>query len=155
MCPRQLQKLAPRKQRFAPAAALGIETLTQELDERHARNLDRILETQEQPGGGAFVGGQSQQIQIPFASSEVERPIGRVRHRGVSTSLDTNGWGECGSAPSHLIPGPPAQHIGQRRFARAIRPHDRMNLARIDAEREALEDRLVGDRGEEVIDLEH
>jgi 2-polyprenyl-6-hydroxyphenyl methylase/3-demethylubiquinone-9 3-methyltransferase len=28
---------------------------------------------------------------IPFASSEVEMPIGQVRTRGVSTSLDTNG----------------------------------------------------------------
>ncbi|PKP98528.1 MAG: hypothetical protein CVT74_10695 [Alphaproteobacteria bacterium HGW-Alphaproteobacteria-13] len=28
---------------------------------------------------------------FPFASSEVEMPIGRSRLRGVSTSLDTNG----------------------------------------------------------------
>jgi len=30
---------------------------------------------------------------IPFASSEVEMPIGHARTRGVSTSLDTNGGG--------------------------------------------------------------
>jgi hypothetical protein len=30
-------------------------------------------------------------IPPPFASGEVEMPIGRARLRGVSTSLDTNG----------------------------------------------------------------
>ena len=30
-------------------------------------------------------------LQFPFASSEVEMPIGRARLRGVSTSLDMNG----------------------------------------------------------------
>ena len=57
--------------------------------------------------------------------------------------------------PRHFIPGPPAQHIGQRRFPRAVRPHDRMDLARINSERKALEDRLVSDRGGKVIDFEH
>jgi hypothetical protein len=55
----------------------------------------------------------------------------------------------------HLIPRPPAKHITQRRFPRPIRPHDRMNLARVHAERQPLEDRLVRDGGVEVIDLEH
>ncbi len=35
-------------------------------------------------------------LQFPFASSEVEMPIGRARLLGVSTSLDTNGEkGRC------------------------------------------------------------
>ena len=63
--------------------------------------------------------------------------------------------GEDHTPPRHLIPRPPAQHIGQRTLPRPVRPHNRMDLARIDAEREPLEDRLVRDRGGEVIDLEH
>src|SRR3546814_10882742 len=55
----------------------------------------------------------------------------------------------------HLIPRPPAEHIGERRLARAVRPHDRMDFARVDDERQALQDRLVGDGGVEVFDFEH
>src|SRR3546814_2159098 len=36
--------------------------------------------------------------QTPFASSEVEMPIGGARPHGVSTSLDTNGGKEIGRA---------------------------------------------------------
>src|SRR5688572_9662885 len=63
--------------------------------------------------------------------------------------------GECDRPRSHLIPRPPAEHVAQRRLARPVRPHDRMHLARVDAEREALEDRLAGNVGLEIIDLEH
>ena len=31
---------------------------------------------------------------------------------------------------AHLIARPPAEHIGERRLARAVRPHDRMHFAR-------------------------
>ena len=41
------------------------------------------------------------------------------------------------------------------RPSRPVRPHDRMDLARVDREREALEDRLTADGGVEVMDLEH
>ena len=44
------------------ARALGIEAFAQELDEGHARNFDRVLEAQEQPGGGALVRFQFQQV---------------------------------------------------------------------------------------------
>ena len=59
------------------------------------------------------------------------------------------------TAARHLITGTAAQRIGQRRFPRAVRPHDRMNLPRVDGKREALEDRLVPDGVREVIDLKH
>ena len=59
------------------------------------------------------------------------------------------------AAFGHLIARPPAEHIGQRRLARAVRPHDRMHLARGHGERQPVEDRLVGDGGVEVFNLEH
>ena len=45
--------------------------------------------------------------------------------------------------------------VGQGRLARAVRPHDRRDLARIHAETEAVQNRLVLDRNAEVLDFEH
>ena len=118
---------APRKLRLAARAALRVEAFAQELDVGHAGNFDRILEAEEQARGGALVRLQREQI-LPVE-----------RHRALG----------------HLIARPPAEHIGQRRLARAVRPHDRMHLARGHAERQAVEDRLVGDRRVEVFNLEH
>jgi len=39
----------------------------------------------------------------PFASSEVEMPIGSARPHGVSTSLDTNGNGKAGHDRPHVV----------------------------------------------------
>src|SRR3989344_1791605 len=55
----------------------------------------------------------------------------------------------------HLISWPSTQRVGERRLARAIGPHDRVDLARIDGERQPLEDRGFADRGVEVFNLEH
>src|SRR3546814_3900317 len=82
---------------FAPRLALAVQGFAQKLDVGDAGNLDRILEAEEQPGGSAFVGFEGEQI---FAH-ERDRPCG------------------------HLIAGPPAEHIAERRLARAVRPQDR------------------------------
>src|SRR3546814_1430476 len=91
--------------------ALRIERFAQELDVRHAGDFDRILEAKEQASGGALVRFEGEKV-LPV---EIDRSLG------------------------HLITRPPAEHIGQSRLARAIRPHDRMDLARINAERQALQ----------------
>src|SRR3546814_919203 len=41
--------------------------------------------------------------QTPFASSEVEMPIGGARPHGVSTSLDTNGDGKAADDRPHVV----------------------------------------------------
>ena len=124
---RELEEIRARERLFPARLALRVQRLAQELDVRHAGNLHRVLEAEEQPRRSALVRLHVEQI-LPV---EIDRTLG------------------------DLITGPPAEHIRQRRLARAIGTHDRMDFARIDAEREALEDRLVGDRGVEVIDLEH
>ena len=84
---------------------------------------------------------------------------GRTRRRGFRPDIGSRGTARaaarsCGvrcveqvAAPSkrrpnarlgHLIPRPPAEHIGQRRLARPVRPHDRMHLARVHGERQPL-----------------
>jgi hypothetical protein len=62
---------------------------------------------------------------------------------------------EAGCPFGHLITGPPAKYIAQRRLPRAVRPHNRMNFARVDGQRQTFEDRLAIDFGVEVRDLEH
>src|SRR3546814_17063030 len=41
--------------------------------------------------------------QTPFASSEVEMPIGGARPHGVLTSLDTNGAGKAADDRHHVV----------------------------------------------------
>jgi hypothetical protein len=138
--------------------ALRIQRLAQELHIRHTGDFNRILEAEEQAGSSAFMRFEGQQIYRlphPFASSEVERPIGRARRRGVSTTLDTNGGCEGHRSFGHFIAGPPGQHITERRFARAIGAHNRMDFARVQTERKPLQDRLVGNGCVEVSYLEH
>ena len=52
---RELEELAARQRLLAARRALRVERLAQELHDRDAGDLDRILETEEQPGGGALV----------------------------------------------------------------------------------------------------
>ena len=74
-----------------------------------------------------------------FVRFECEQVLARKGHRSAG----------------HFIARPPAKHIAQRRFARAVRPHDCVDFARVDGQRQAFEDRLVGHGGMEVSDLEH
>src|SRR5690606_21249242 len=116
---RELEELAARQRLLAPPLALRVHRLAQQLDEGHARNLDRILEAEEQAGGGALMRFEREQV-LP---GEGHRTLG------------------------HLVPRPSAERIAERRLARAVRSHDRMDLARVDGEREALEARLACDSG--------
>ena len=74
-------------------AALRIEALAQELEVGDAGDFDRILEAEEQPRRGALVRLQREQVHARRTSRE-----------------------PCG----HFIAGPPAEHIGERRLARAV-----------------------------------
>ena len=55
----------------------------------------------------------------------------------------------------NFITGAARQHIAERRFTRPVRPHNRMNLARIDGERQTFEDRLIRNRGVEIFNFQH
>jgi hypothetical protein len=46
---------------------LRIEGFAEELERGDAGNFDRVLEAEEQPGGGAFVGGEGKEIYPPPA----------------------------------------------------------------------------------------
>jgi len=124
---RDLQELGARKRGFTAMLALRVQGLAQELHVRHTGDFNRILEAKKQPGRGALMRLHAEQV---FAV-EGDRPFG------------------------HFITGPTRQHIAERRFARAVGAHDRMNLARVQGQVQALEDRLVGDSGVEVSYLKH
>ena len=113
---------------FAARAALRVEAFAQELEVGDAGDFDRILEAEEQPRRGALVRLRCAK-QASLRPSKVTLPFG------------------------HFIARPPAEHIGERRLARAVRPHDRMDLAGRNGERQPVEDRLAGDGGVEVFNL--
>ena len=124
---RDFQEFAAGQWSLAAMLALRIQRLAQELDVGNAGDFDRILEAEEQAGSSAFMRFEGQQI---FAV-EGHRSFG------------------------HFIAGPPGQHITERRFARAIGAHNRMDFARVQTERKPLQDRLVGNGCVEVSYLEH
>jgi len=47
------------------------------------------------------------------------------------------------------------QELGQGAFSGAVRPHDRVNLARLHGEVDATENFLAFDRGVQIPDFEH
>ena len=100
---------------LAARLALGVERGAQEGHVADARDLDRILEREEQPR------------RRPLLRLEREQVLA-VERRGALGDLVALAAGE---------------HVGERRLARAVRPHDRMHLARPHLEVDALEDRLV------------
>ena len=53
--------------------ALGVERLAQELDVGDAGDLDRILEAEEQPGGGALVRVEGEEVDPAVASCHIPR----------------------------------------------------------------------------------
>ena len=60
---RELEESRARQLRFAARAALRIEAVAQELEVGDAGDFDRILEAEEQPGGGALVRLHGEQVQ--------------------------------------------------------------------------------------------
>ena len=78
---------------------------------RDARNFDRILERQEHALGGALVRRHLQQVFAPEQDFAVGDFIARLA----------------------------GDDVRQRRFAGAVRPHDRVHLARVHGERQPME----------------
>ena len=123
----ELEELAAGERLLAAALALRIERLAQELDVGDAGDLDRILKAEEQASGGTFVRVERQQI--------------------LSAKLY--------AAAGHFVARLAAEHIRQRRFARAVRAHDRMYLARRHVQAQTLEDRLIAYLRVKIGDGEH
>jgi hypothetical protein len=111
----------------AARLALRVQRGAQEIGVVDARDLDRILEREEQPERSARLGLELEQV----PALELHRA------RGDLVALATG------------------QHVAQRGLAGAVRTHDRVHLARVHREREALQDFLARDPDMEVVDLQH
>src|SRR5579875_2736550 len=93
----------------------------------HPWDLDRVLEGQEQAGRGPLLGRQGQQV----------GPL------------------EAHLAAGHLV-GPSArQHVGQGALTGTVGPHDRMDLAGGQLERQAAQDLLASYPGVQAVHSEH
>src|SRR6266540_1550752 len=98
----------------APAADGGGE----EVDQAHARHLDRVLHREEQTLRRALPRRQAHQLVAVEGDRAVE----------------------------HLVLEPAHEGVGERRLARAVRAHERVHLTRGDLEVDAAQDLLPGDR---------
>ena len=85
-----------------------------------------MLEGQEDPGRGPVLGQQGEQV----------------------LTLEEDLAGDVVGLAA-------GQHVGEGALARAVRPHDRVHLARLELEGDASEDLVVADLGVEVLDREH
>ena len=117
-----------RRREFALAArlALRVERGAQERHGGDARHFDRILERQEQALGGALV------------RRHAENALAVEQHVALGDFVV-------------VLAG---QHIGERRLARAVRPHDGRDLALLDGQRQAVEDFLVLDLDMQIFDFQ-
>ena len=97
---------------FAARLALRIQRGAQEIHGGNTGNFHRILERQEHALGGALV----------------------RRHFEEVLALEQD------LAAGDFIARLAGDDMGQRRFAGAVRPHDRVDLARIHGERQPVED---------------
>ena len=118
----QAQELGGRKRFLAAETALLIDGQLHEAGHRDARNLHRILETQEKPQTRPVLYGHIQQV---------------APHEGRRTFGD----GEL------LVT---REHRRERRFARAVRPHDGVHLAGLHLQVDAPENLLAIDRGVQI-----
>ncbi len=121
-----LQKVRRREFAFAARLALGVQRRAQEIHGGDAGNLDRILERQEHALGGALVRRHLQQV--------------------LALEQDL--------AAGDLIAGLAGDDMGQRRFAGAVRPHDRVHLALVHGERKPMEDLAILDPNLQILDFE-
>src|SRR5208282_5804265 len=92
-----------------------------------ARNFGRILKRQKHPFERALIRLELQQI---FSVEEY-------------------------LAGCDLVVRLAGNNVGQGRLTRAVRPHDRRDLACVDAQAEAVDHRLALDRDAEVLNFEH
>ena len=95
--------------------------------ERHARDLGRVLQGEEQPG---------------------LRPLPRVERQEIDAV-------EGDSPAEHLVAGTAHHHVGQRRLARSVGTHHGVHLAGPHGEVDAAQDLLARHPGPQSGDLEH
>ena len=97
----------------------------QEVGDRDARNLHRVLEGQEDTGLGALVGLQVEEV--------------------LAAELD--------AARSRLVTGMTRDDLGQRALAGAVGTHDRVDLTLTDGQVNAIQDTeiFIGDLGLETL----
>jgi hypothetical protein len=95
----------------------------------HAGDLDRVLEGEKDSLARSLVGIEREQV--------------------LSVPRD--------AALRHLVAGAAGEHRGERRLAGAVRPHDRVHLARFHPEADPLEDlaAVLGQLGVQILDFEH
>jgi len=110
---------------LSPGLSDLIQGRTQEVGIGDPGNLHRVLKCQEESGPG------------PLLGLHVQKILSLVRGRPLG----------------HLIRRVPGQDLGQRTLAGTVGSHDRMHLAPVHAERDAVEDLLLARLGVEVVDL--
>jgi hypothetical protein len=108
---------------FAARLALRVQCGAQEGHGGDAGNLDRILERQEHALRGALVGIHLQQV----LALEQDLAVG------------------------NLVAGLAGDDVGERRFAGAVRPHDRVNLALVHGQRQPVEDLTLLDTNLQIL----
>ena len=111
---------------LAAFLALRVERGAQERHGGDAGNFQRILEGEKQPGRGALV------------RRHVEDILAVEKHL----------------AGGRLITRLAGQHIGERRFPRAVRAHDRVHLARVHGEVETFQNFLAVDLDVQIFDFQ-
>jgi hypothetical protein len=103
--------------------ALRVQGGPEQVDVVDAGDLHRILEPEEDALAGPLLRAHGQQV----PAAEADGPGG------------------------DLEPLAPGQHVGERALARAVGPHDGMDLARPDPQGEPLEDRRAGHADMQVV----
>jgi hypothetical protein len=110
-------------------SAMGSYRVERSLEEvvvGNTRDLDRVLEGEEDPRTGAFFGLEGAEV--------------------LSVEEDL--------AAGDLVARLSSQNVGERTLARAVRAHDGVDLARPQGEVDALQDRSVTCAGAQIPDLE-
>ena len=105
------QELPRVKFGFAAVATAGVERGAQEIHVVHAGDFDRVLEGEKEPLARPLVGRHRQEV------------AAEIGHRALADFIAFTA-GEYG---------------GQRRFARAVRPHDRVHFAGRDRQVDPLQ----------------
>jgi len=107
-------------------AALTAQRGVEEVVEADAGQLDRVLQREEEAVGGALVGRQPEQL----LAVDGDRPAG-----------------DDVVVAAH-------QHVRKGRLPRAVRSHERVDLARTDLEVDPAQDLLARHRGVQIRDLQ-
>ncbi len=125
----ELHEFRRRQLGFAALLAERVGGRAQESQPRDARDFHGVLEGEEHAFRGALVGVHLEEA--------------------LAVPEDV--------ALGDLVAGAPGEHVGERRFARPVRPHDRVHLSFREREREPFQDLtvLVGELHVQVLDLKH